>query len=258
MANEILEDVRGQTLWITFNRPQARNAFTFAMYDRLEAICRAVPENGPIRAVVMTGAGDRAFGAGTDIAAFRGFKGPDDAIAYEAKADRVMAAIEGCPAPTIAAIGGACTGGAAMIAACCDLRLASSTLNYGFPIARTLGNALSSANLRRLVALFGTARVQTMLLAARLMQADEARTCGFVAEVLPDHMALLARAEALAQSVAKLAPLTLRATKETLRRLRDGDPDTGDDLVTRCYTSNDFKEGLEAFLAKRQPVWRGE
>ncbi|MCB1883737.1 MAG: enoyl-CoA hydratase/isomerase family protein [Geminicoccaceae bacterium] len=257
MTDEILEEVRDGVLWVTFNRPQARNAFTFAMYDRLEAICGAVSGDGPVRAVVMTGAGDRAFGAGTDIAAFRAFEGPDDAVAYEARADRVMAAIEGCPVPTIAAIGGACTGGAAMIAACCDLRLASPALKYGFPIARTLGNALSAPNLRRLVALFGTARVQAMLLAARLMEAEEAKACGFVIEVLPDHAALLARAEALAQTVAGLAPLTLRATKEILRRLRDGEPDPDDDPVTRCYTSDDFREGLEAFLAKRPPRWRG-
>ena len=251
---ELLYGIDGDGIGrVTFNRPAARNAFTFAMYDRLAAICA---DPGGAKVLVLTGAGDRAFGAGTDIAAFRAFKGPDDALAYERMADRVMRAVETCPVPTIAAIAGACTGGAAMIAACCDLRLCDANLRYGFPIARTLGNALSAENLRRLAALWGPARVTRMVFTADLLDAKSALEAGFVVEVLPDHAALIAGADDLARRVAAMAPLTLRTTKTLLRHLRDGTEPDGDP-VTACYVSEDFKEGLEAFLAKRPPVWRG-
>jgi enoyl-CoA hydratase/carnithine racemase len=253
MNQDILFDVRGGVGFVTLNRPAARNALTFAMYERLAEI-GADPAGA--RALVVTGAGDLAFAAGTDIAQFREFRDADDAIAYEAQLDRVLSALERCPVPTIAAISGACTGGGAGIAAACDLRLAAANARFGFPIARTLGNCLSMANLARLSALIGPARTIEMIFTARLFNAGEALAAGFVSEVLPDHAALMARAEALARQVAANAPLTLRATKEALRRLRENLP-PDEDLIRLCYTSDDFREGMEAFLRKRPPVWQG-
>lgn len=256
--DELLYDISGVIGWITLNRPQARNALTFAMYERLAEICRAVPRDGPVKTLVVTGAGDRAFAAGTDMTQFRTFSTPQDALDYEHRMDMVLGAVETCPVPTIAAISGACTGGGAAIAAACDIRIATADLRFGFPIARTLGNCLSIANLSRLERLMGVGRVKDMILTARLVQAEEARTCGLVSEVVSDHAALIGRAGELAETLADHAPITMRATKEGLYRLRvDGATADDRDLVVEAYMSEDFKEGIEAFLGKRKPVWKG-
>ena len=253
MTQELLYEIRDGIGFVTLNRPAARNALTFAMYERL---ARIAADPGGARGIVIAGAGEKAFAAGTDIGQFRAFATADDAIAYEAKLDRVLGALERCTVPTIAAVSGACTGGGAGIAAACDLRLAATNARFGFPIARTLGNCLSMGNIARLAALIGPARVTEMIFTARLYTADEALAVGLVSEVVADQAALMARAEVLAHQVAGNAPLTLRATKEALRRLRDSLP-PDEDLIRLCYTSHDFQEGMEAFLGKRAPVWRG-
>ncbi len=253
MTHELLHEITDGIGFITLNRPAARNALTFAMYEALAAIAA---DPGEARALIITGMGDKAFAAGTDIGQFRAFASAGDAIAYEARLDRVLGALERCPVPTIAAIAGACTGGGAGIAAACDLRLCAANARFGFPIARTLGNCLSMANVARLSALIGPARVTEMIFTARLLSAQEALAAGLVSEVVEDHAALMIRAGALARQVAANAPLTLRATKEALRRLRDNLP-PDEDLIRLCYTSEDFREGMEAFLGKRAPVWKG-
>jgi enoyl-CoA hydratase len=255
-TNELLYELRDDVGWITFNRPDARNAFTFAMYERLRDICTGLEPGGEVRALVMRGAGGKAFGAGTDMSQFRAFSQPEDAWGYEQRMERVFSAIEACPVPTIAAINGACTGGGAAIAAACDLRVASPTLKFGFPVARTLGNCLSVSNLARLSEIIGTARVREILMTARLVEAEEAKAIGLVSEIVED---VDARASELAQTVASQAPLTLRATKEGLRRLRAAAAEVDDrDLIAMCYMSADFREGLEAFLGKRKPNWQGK
>ena len=258
MTEELLYDKRGEVGWVTFNRPQARNALTFAMYEGLAEICARVGETGEVRALVITGAGDKAFAAGTDIAQFRSFETGEDGIAYERKMDRIVGTIEACAVPTVAAVAGFCTGGGAAIAAVCDFRIATTTAQFGFPIARTLGNCLSMANYARLVALVGTQRVKEMLLLAKLMDAQSALACGLVSELLADLPALHARAEELARTLAGHAPITLRVTKEALRRLqaRMGEENI-DDLVRLAYGSADFREGMAAFLEKRAPKWSG-
>jgi enoyl-CoA hydratase/carnithine racemase len=254
-ADELLFECNGAVAIATLNRPPARNALTFAMYDGLAEICRKIGPDGPVRALIVTGAGEH-FAAGTDIAQFRDFRTEEDALAYERRIAEVLSAIETCAVPTIAAIAGACTGGGAGIAAACDLRLAARSLRFGFPIARTLGNCLSLANHARLAALIGGGRVMDLILTARLMEAEEAKAIGLVSEVLEGREALMARAGELALRLAGHAPLTMRATKEALRRLRAGRRD-GSDLIAQCYMSEDFREGLEAFLAKRPPNWKG-
>jgi enoyl-CoA hydratase/carnithine racemase len=258
MTNDLLYEIADGTGWITFNRPESRNALTFAMYEGLADICVNAPTDGSIRAIVIRGAGGRAFAAGTDMTQFRSFDEAEDALGYEAKMDHVLDRIERCPVPTIAAITGACTGGGAAIAACCDLRISDSRLKFGFPIARTLGNCLSVASLARLSAIIGQARVREIIFTARLVGAEEAKAVGLVSEVLADADAVMARAGELAQLLATHAPLTLRVTKEGLRRLRNEGPDAEDrDLIELAYMSADFKEGMEAFLAKRAPHWKG-
>ena len=259
MTEELLYDKRDKVGWVTFNRPQARNALTFAMYEGLAEVCARVGKTGEVRALVVTGAGDKAFAAGTDIAQFRDFKSGEDGIAYERKMDRILETIERCPVPTVAAVAGFCTGGGAAIAAVCDFRIGSATAQFGFPIARTLGNCLSMSNYARLAALVGPQRVKEMLLLARLIDAPTALQVGLISELLPDVAALHARAEALANTLAGHAPITMSATKEALRRLQAkmGDENI-DDLIRHTYGSADFREGMDAFLGKRPPKWTGK
>jgi len=260
MTDELITERRGPVRWIIFNRPQARNALTWGMYSRLAELCEEVNRDRAVRAVVLTGAGGKAFVAGTDISQFRAFKTEQDALDYEAGGNRMMSTLESVRVPVIAAIAGACTGAGAVIAAACDLRVASPSARYGFPIARTLGNCLSMANYARVVALLGYARTKDIIMRARLIDAPELLAAGVLTEVTPDEESLPIRAQALAEEVASYAPLTLWATKEALRRMRDRlIPENSDsDLIIACYLSRDFKEGVEAFLAKRQPDWKGE
>ena len=259
-ANEdLLFEVRNGIGWATFNRPQARNAFTFAMYERLAAICEKANEDRSIKVIVFQGAGDKAFASGTDINQFRAFKTPQDALEYEGRIDRVLTTMEQCRVPTIAAISGACTGGGAGIAACCDMRIGTKTTRIGFPIARTLGNCLSMSNLSRFAALVGPARVKDLIFTARLVGAEEAAAVGLLNEVVEDHAALQHRANELATLIAGHAPLTLAATKQALARLtRRLSREEGEDLILSCYMSQDFREGMDAFLNKRPPQWKGE
>jgi enoyl-CoA hydratase/carnithine racemase len=251
-----LEDGIGR---IIFNRPQARNAFTFAMYERLAEICERANTDRSIKVLLLRGAGDKAFAAGTDINQFRAFKTPQDALDYENRIDRVLGTLERCRVPTIAAITGACTGGGAGIAASCDLRIGTRTTRIGFPIARTLGNCLSMSNISRITALIGPARVKDLIYTARLVEAEEAASVGLLTEIVDDLAALDKRADEVARLVAGNAPLTLSATKQALARLQKRlTRDEGEDLILMCYQSQDFREGLDAFLGKRAPHWRGE
>jgi enoyl-CoA hydratase/carnithine racemase len=258
-SNDLLFETRDGIGKVTFNRPQARNAFTFEMYEGLAQICAEADRDRSIKVLVLRGAGDKAFAAGTDINQFRAFTTPEQAIEYEARLDRVLTKIEQCRVPTIAAISGACTGGGASIAACCDLRIGTKTAKIGFPIARTLGNCLSMANLNRLNALLGPARVKDIIFTARLLGAEEAAAAGLLNEVVEDMAALERRADELAALIASHAPLTLAATKQALLRLqRPIERDEDKDLILMCYMSRDFREGLDAFLTKRAPRWTGE
>ena len=257
-AEETLFEIGGDGIaWLTFNRPEARNAMTFGMYRRLGEICRKPDPR--VRVLVLRGAGDKAFVSGTDISQFREFKTPKDAIEYEATMDGVFDALEDVPVPTIAAIQGACTGGGAGIAAACDLRLGAPSAKFGFPIARTLGNTLSMRNHARLAALIGVARTKDILFRARLMDAQEMLAAGLLNEITGEDE-LYSRAEDLARTLLEHAPLTLRAAKEALNRVirHWAPPSGGDDFVVRNYMSADFREGVEAFLAKRKPRWTGK
>jgi enoyl-CoA hydratase/carnithine racemase len=258
-SDDLLFDLRDGIGRVTFNRPQARNAFTFEMYERLAHICRQANDDRAIKVLVLQGAGDKAFASGTDINQFRAFTTPQHALDYESRIDRVLTELEQCRVPTIAAITGACTGGGAGIAACCDLRIGTRTTKIGFPIARTLGNCLSMSNISRLTALIGPARVKDIIFTARLVGAEEAAAAGLLTEVVEDLPALQRRADEVAAQIAGHAPLTLNATKQALVRLqRRLTREEGEDLILMCYMSRDFREGLDAFLNKRPPQWTGE
>lgn len=258
-GGDLLYEVRDRIGFLTFNRPEARNAMTFAMYERMAQICAEVNEDKAIRALVLTGAGEKAFAAGTDMSQFRAFDKEEDAVAYEERIDRTLGALERCRVPTIAAIKGACAGGGAAIAACCDLRIAARSARFGFPIARTLGNCLSMMNFARLADLIGTARAKDLIFRARMIEAPAALDYGFITEMVETPEEVAPRAEEIAREITTYAPLTLLAAKEALRRLRPQlPPGGGRDLHLMCYMSEDFKEGIEAFLGKRPPVFKGK
>jgi enoyl-CoA hydratase len=257
MSEEIRSERRGAALWISVDRPAARNALTFAMYDRIATACREANADASVRAVVLTGSGD-AFVAGTDIAQFVDFKEASQALEYERRMDAWLGAIEDVRVPTIAALRGPVVGGGLAIAAACDLRVAAPSARFGVPVARTLGNCFSAANLVRLAALVGLGRVKELVLTARLIDAQEARAIGLVSEVVASEESLDVRVDELVGQLASYAPLTLRATKEMARRIRERMmPEEAADLVALCYTSADFREGVTAFVERRKPVWKG-
>ena len=245
--------------FFTFNRPEARNAMTWAMYDALLDACDRVDADPRVFVWILRGAGGKAFASGTDIAQFQSFRTPSDAMGYERRISAVLERLERVTKPTIAWIEGFAVGAGCAIALTCDLRVATPESTFGIPIARTLGNCLSAASYSRLVDLMGPSRVKDLMFTGRLMDGEEAHRTGLIARLVSaDTIDGVTRA--LAVEIAANAPLTLRATKELLRRLaarRRLAPGDDADIVEMCYTSEDFREGVTAFLAKRKPQWTG-
>jgi len=241
---------------VVFDRPQARNAMTWAMYEQLIAICAQLQADKTVRVVTFRGAGGEAFVAGTDIEQFRAFHSGDDGVAYERQIDHCVGLLEALPMPTVAVIEGWAIGGGLAIATTCDFRIATSASRFGIPIARTLGNCLSIANMARLVAVFGAPRVKRMLMLADILNADESLACGFLSQIC-EPAELDAAAARLCERLTALAPVTQAVAKEGLRRLVAHDLPEGEDLIRRAYGSHDFREGVASFVAKRSPVWTG-
>ena len=256
--SEVLVERDGPILTLTFNRPEARNALTWGMYERLTQACEEVDADDAIRVLVLRGAGGKAFVAGTDISQFKVFEKPEDGIAYERDGDRRIGRLERVRKPVIAQIQGYAVGGGFRIAAACDLRIATPDARFGVPIARTLGNCLSAEAYSRFLDLFGPSRLKELVFTARLLSAEEAHVAGFVHEIVPGE-AITPRVWALAEEIAGHAPITLRVTKEAIRRIQaERQIPELEDLIVETYTSADFREGVRAFLDKRQPRWTGK
>lgn len=258
MSTEARFESTGPVAFLTFDRPQARNALTWAMYDALVAACDRVDADDTVRVFVVRAEGE-AFAAGTDIRQFTGFASGDEGLAYERKLDAVIDRLERVAVPTIAQVHGVAAGAGCAIALTCDLRVCTPAAQFGVPIARTLGNCLSAANVARIADLIGPARTRDLLFTGRLIDATEASSLGLVTAVV-ERERLDDAVRDLAQTLAANAPLTIRATKETLRRLavrRRLDAGAADDLIAACYASADFREGVASFIEKRRPRFTG-
>src|SRR5438093_12059854 len=210
MSHTVFE-TDGPVATLTFNRPEARNARTWEMYEALVAACERIDDDADLRVLVLRGAGGKAFVAGTDISQFQSFRDREDGIKYEERLDRVLDRLERVSKPTIAQVQGVAVGGGCAIALTCDLRVATPESSFGIPIARTLGNCLSGATYSRLVDLMGPAAVKDLLFTGRLVGAVEAQTLGLVSRIVPAGQ-IGAAVERLAADIAANAPLTLRAT----------------------------------------------
>jgi enoyl-CoA hydratase/carnithine racemase len=249
-VSQVLTERRGPALWVTFNRPEAHNAMTFAMYESLYDACETADADDEVRVLVLRGAGEKAFVAGTDIRQFADFdETGEDALAYEATIDRIVGRLETVTKPTVALVDGFAMGSGLALSATCDLRVCTPAAKFGLPIARTVGNCLSMENYARLAALLGPARLKDIIFTARAIEAEEALAIGLATEVVEAEGAE-ARVEALCELLASHAPVTLTVTKEALRRIRATTTPEGDDLVREAYGSEGFRRNVAAFLAR--------
>ena len=258
-TSDVVFKTTGSLAEIIFDRPEARNAMTWPMYDALIEHCDAVDADENIRVLILRGAGGKAFVSGTDISQFKTFKTDHDGLEYERRIDRVVTRLEHVSVPTIAAIHGVATGGGCALAAACDLRICTTDSRFGIPIARTLGNCLSMSNVTRLLNLVGPVTLKEMVFTGRLFSAAEAAGAGFINKVVDPDL-FESTVNEYAETVASNAPLTIRATKEMIRRIEDDRTvaaDTGSDLIVECYTSDDFHGGVDSFLKKQSPTWTG-
>ena len=255
-SSNVAWDISGSVAVVTVNRPEARNALTWDMYDALVEACDAAEADRQVRVLIIRGSGG-AFAAGTDISQFREFATGDAGVAYERRLDAVIDRIERLSIATIAEVDGAAAGGGCAIAMACDLRICSDRAQFGVPVARTLGNCLSMANTARMVDLIGPARTRDLLLTGRMIDAREAVAAGLANLVVPSGE-LEQEAFKIAAELSTRARSTIVATKAMLLRLRDHRrPPEGiaDDVLRECYGSAEFKEGVAAFLEGRRPRW---
>ncbi|UDY23082.1 enoyl-CoA hydratase-related protein [Nocardioides sp. Kera G14] len=251
VTDELLIERADGVVTVTFNAPARMNAFSFAMYQGLHDLCDSLAADESVKVLVLRGAGGRAFAAGNQISDFLS----RDAVEYEGWLQALFAKIQRLPQVSIAVIDGVCVGGGLAVATHCDLRLATPSSRFGYPIGRTLGNALSSGVLYRCAAIFGEALTREMLLAARLVGADRAYAVGALAYVGP---AVEEEVASIIASVQVMSGVTIGHTKTQLARLVDqfeGAPEDEDAALREIYTGPDFNEGVRAFLAKEKPAF---
>ncbi len=252
----VLLEQNGPIAMITLSRPAALNALTWSMYQQMDAHLEHAAADDTTRAIIIRGEG-KAFAAGTDIQQFQGFTG-EDGVAYEHTMEAIVERLYTITKPTIAAIHGYAVGAGLVVASVCDLRYATPASRFGVPIARTLGNCITLKNYQHLVDSFGAMRTKEMLFTGRLLTATDALQCGFLTAIA-DEEELITHVTEVAEQISSLAPLTIWSVKEANRRLNAAEEAIDfDDVVARIYSSSDFAEGVQAYLEKRKPDWRGQ
>lgn len=248
----------GNIAHIRFDNPQAFNALTSQMWLDMRDAARVAATDPDIRVVTFRGVGGKAFVSGTDISGFTNFASGADGVAYERRIDDCMRALDDLPVTTVAIVDGWAVGGGLNIAAACDFRLATPDARFGSPIGRTLGNCLSTASLARIGGAIGISIAKRMVLLGEIVQAQELLTTGFLLNIV-ERDALDAEVEAVCARAAENAPLTTKAVKQMLRRIHLENLPECDEIIEQVYGSEDFKRGVEAFMARTKvvPEWRG-
>lgn len=242
----------------TFNRPERMNAMNRPVYEALLKLCAELRADPSVRALVLRGAGGKAFSAGNEIASFTGMTSGGQGVAYEAGVREVLRALAELKQVTIAAVDGVCVGGGLGVTTYCDVRICTPQSRFGYPIARTLGNALSAAMVGRCVATFGEPITREMLLTSALITAERAHAVGAVSQLV-ERRDLDATLERITSGIIRAAPLTIATTKAQLLARSDAQAveHSDSDRLRRIYGSADFREGVRAFLAGEQPVFTG-
>jgi enoyl-CoA hydratase len=258
MSGTILTAVDGSIATLTFHNPERHNSMSLQMWKDAASALERFADDESIRVVVLTGSGIRSFASGADISEFDRVRSDAQAAAvYDTSLDRFWSALSGHPKPTIAMIRGFCIGGGLNIAACCDVRLCGTSSRFAVPAAK-LGLGYGVATLKRLVALVGPQFALEILLTARQFSADDAAAMGLVNRVVPDAE-VERHVHDMATSIARNAPLTMLAAKRIIQELMQERRDfsAGEALVRQCFDSADYREGRQAFLEKRAPVFTG-
>ena len=261
-SDALLVEARGAIRTIVLNRPDQRNALPPAEWLRLADLLGEIAADPGARVIVFRGAGGRAFSSGYDINALRELD--EQGIVLSTPRDPfevALAAVVEHPLPVVAMVNGFAVGGGCTLAAGCDVRLAAASARFGMPPAK-LGLVYSPTELRPFVQLLGAGRTKLLFYSGRIIPAQQAYALGLVEEVLPDEE-LEAATYAMAEEIAKNAPLSVRGTKQILRLMHGpaAPADAEDDLaglIERVNTSADLAEGKRAFLEKRAPEFRGQ
>ena len=259
MSEAILVERDGAIATVTLNRPERLNALDKAMWSRLGSTLQALDSDASLRCIVLRGAGDRAFAAGADISEFHSERANSkQAQAYSEGGIGWLRAVAECRHPTLALIQGACVGGGLLIASQCDLRICNESARFGVPV-KNLGLTESYEELAGMLRLLGPAASLEILLEGRIWGAREAYEKGLVSRVVPDAD-VVAEAYAAARRIAEGAPLVARWHKKFIRRLLDPRPLSADERAEgyACFDTEDFREGVAAFLAKRKPQFTGK
>jgi len=260
----VADQHRGSLGIITIDNPERRNAMTAAMYAAVPAACQELEAIADLRAVIVRGAGQQAFCAGSDISEFRTRRLGDHAATYDQTEHLAWAALAELPVPVVAMVYGPCRGGGIALALHADLRIAADSANFSVPPAN-LGIAYPAEATRRLTALVGPGTAKRLLFTAEVLSADQALRHGLIDEVVAEAD-LEQHVRNLTYLMATKAPLTLRAAKagiDALSAQATGDPQAGtlqqraEAAANACYDSADFREGIDAFSDKRPPQFRG-
>jgi enoyl-CoA hydratase/carnithine racemase len=260
MSGEVTIERDGAIARMVFDHEARRNAITVDMWEAIPRVVGELQDDPRVRVVVMRGAGSEAFVSGADISEFEQNRTGDAGRNYDAMTARAFAALQGLEKPLLACVHGFCIGGGAAIALTADLRYAAEDARFAVPPAR-LGLGYHTAGIRALIRVVGFSETADLLFTARRVDAKEARHIGLVNEVFAKEL-LDEAVEEIAHTIADNAPLTIRSAKMTLQELAklesERDLDRIHASIERCYQSEDFKEGVQAFLQKRKPQFRGE
>tara|TARA_R110002124_G_scaffold226949_2_gene392121 strand:+ start:4395 stop:5174 length:780 start_codon:yes stop_codon:yes gene_type:complete len=247
---------KGAIATLIINNPQKRNAMNLDAWRRLVEVTAELEADDDLRCVLVTGMGDH-FAAGADISEFPEKRmSADQAETYGMVVADALHAFSNLKHPTIAVIRGACTGGGFEIACCCDMRLAAEGSRFGIPINR-LGHAFAYPEMAAALVVVPPAVVMELLLEGRILEADEAYAKGLLTRVVPADQ-LDDEAETVAWRVAQGAPLAARGSKKILRRLLQPAQISPEELKSSyaLCDSEDYKEGVRAFLAKEKPAFK--